>query len=64
MTSGSGLASAVLGTVQFTVGGLTSALVGLGGEGSAWPLGIIMTACGAIAVAMALLAQHNRKKQA
>lgn len=36
---------------------------GLGGEGSAWPLGIIMTACGAVAVGMALLAQPDHRKR-
>jgi DHA1 family bicyclomycin/chloramphenicol resistance-like MFS transporter len=47
-----GTASALLGVVQFLVGGLAAPLVGLGGTGSALPMAVVMLslATGAVAV--------------
>jgi DHA1 family bicyclomycin/chloramphenicol resistance-like MFS transporter len=47
-----GTASALLGVIQFLVGGLAAPLVGLGGTGSALPMAIVMLslATGAVAV--------------
>lgn len=39
-----GSASALLGVLQFTVGGLTSPIAGLAGEGSALPMALLMAA--------------------
>jgi DHA1 family bicyclomycin/chloramphenicol resistance-like MFS transporter len=44
-----GLASAVLGLLQFALAGIVAALVGLGGETTAVPMLIIMLLCAALA---------------
>jgi DHA1 family bicyclomycin/chloramphenicol resistance-like MFS transporter len=43
-----GSASALLGVLQFLVGGLTAPLVGLGGKETALPMGILMTVFAAL----------------
>ena len=47
-----GTASALLGVIQFLVGGLAAPLVGIGGTGSAVPMAVVMLslATGAVAV--------------
>ena len=47
-----GTASALLGVIQFLVGGLAAPLVGLGGTGSAVPMAVVMfsLAAGAVVV--------------
>ncbi|MCZ2525191.1 multidrug effflux MFS transporter [Streptomyces sp. HB2AG] len=45
-----GSASALLGTSQFLVGAVASALVGLAGEHTAVPMAAVQLACGAVAV--------------
>ena len=37
-----GAASALLGVLQFVIGGLATPLVGIGGEDSALPMGVVM----------------------
>lgn len=44
-----GLASALLGLLQFALAGIAAALVGLGGESTAVPMTLIMAACALIA---------------
>ena len=41
-----GSASALLGTMQFTMGATAGALVGLLGNGTAVPFGAVIAACG------------------
>ncbi|MFE5566935.1 Bcr/CflA family multidrug efflux MFS transporter [Amycolatopsis japonica] len=45
-----GSASALLGVLQFVVGGLATPLVGLGGPGTAVPMGIVMAGFGVLAL--------------
>lgn len=45
-----GTASSLLGMARFAFGGLAAPLVGLGGAGTAVPLGLVTVACGAFAV--------------
>lgn len=61
-----GVASALMGTMQFVIAGITSALVGLLHDGTAVPMTAVMAACGIGALVMAQLAQRTaaRKKQA
>src|SRR4051794_4147210 len=47
-----GTASALLGVVQFLVGGLAAPLVGLGGTGSALPMAVVMLSLATSAVAV------------
>jgi DHA1 family bicyclomycin/chloramphenicol resistance-like MFS transporter len=47
-----GMASALLGTVQFSAAALSTTLLGLIGEGSARPMALVVLACGAAAVAV------------
>lgn len=55
-----GLASAVLGTAQFALAGLVSPLVGLAGEDTAIPLGIVMVIAAVIAQVGFLIATGRR----
>lgn len=57
VSGSAGLASAVLGMLQFGVGAVGTALVGLGGEGSALPLGIIMIVASVVAMVMSAIAR-------
>ncbi|SFB58339.1 MFS transporter, DHA1 family, bicyclomycin/chloramphenicol resistance protein [Amycolatopsis marina] len=45
-----GSASALLGVLQFLIGGLTAPLVGLGGQETALPMGILMASFAALAL--------------
>ncbi|PBC76124.1 DHA1 family bicyclomycin/chloramphenicol resistance-like MFS transporter [Streptomyces sp. TLI_235] len=45
-----GTASALLGLLQFALGGLAAPLVGLGGSGSALPMAVVIAAFAAVAV--------------
>jgi MFS transporter, DHA1 family, multidrug resistance protein len=49
-----GTASALLGLAQFGLGAAVAPLVGLGGEHDALPMGIVMAACGALALVASL----------
>ncbi|MGH3319435.1 MAG: multidrug effflux MFS transporter [Streptosporangiaceae bacterium] len=55
-----GSASALLGTGQFLIGGLTAPLVGLAGAGSALPMGVVMAAVGI--AAMVVFATFTRSE--
>ncbi|KKO00487.1 hypothetical protein LCGC14_0125780 [marine sediment metagenome] len=48
-----GVASALMGTMQFVIAGITSALVGILHNGTAVPMAAIMATCGVIVVIMA-----------
>ncbi|WP_255771671.1 hypothetical protein [Pseudarthrobacter sulfonivorans] len=48
-----GAGSAVLGLIQFLLGGLVSPLTGIAGEHSAVPMAVSMAACSVLAVAAA-----------
>lgn len=48
-----GVASALMGTMQFVIAGITSALVGLLHTGTAVPMAAIMATCGVVVVIMA-----------
>lgn len=50
ITRAIGTAAAVLGALQFAFGALTSPLVGLGGEGTATPMVIVMGVCTTMAL--------------
>ncbi|MGO3148219.1 MAG: multidrug effflux MFS transporter [Leucobacter sp.] len=54
-----GLASAVLGALQFGMSGIAAALVGLGGEHSSLPLGIAMVVCSTVALTGFALAYRD-----
>ncbi|WP_226080926.1 multidrug effflux MFS transporter [Mycetocola spongiae] len=56
----SGTGSAILGFLQYVLGALVSGLVGLAGETSALPLGLVMFASAVLAVAAFLLAGPRR----
>ncbi|KAA2261311.1 Bcr/CflA family multidrug efflux MFS transporter [Solihabitans fulvus] len=57
-----GTASALLGTLQLAIGGVTAPLVGLGGSGSAVPMAIVMAALGVLAMlAYVTLARGGRE---
>ncbi|MBK1786517.1 Bcr/CflA family multidrug efflux MFS transporter [Prauserella cavernicola] len=59
-----GSASALLGVLQFTVGGLTSPLAGLSGEKSALPMAMLMTLFGLLAlVSVGVLARRRSSDQ-
>ncbi|MEU1804032.1 Bcr/CflA family multidrug efflux MFS transporter [Streptomyces sp. NPDC019937] len=49
-----GTASALLGLLQFALGGVAAPLAGLGGNGSALPMALAIAACAAAAVAVHL----------
>ncbi len=59
ITEGAGTASAVLGSLQFTVGAAVSPLVGLGGEFTARPMAVVMTVSVAIS-ALSLFGARRR----
>lgn len=56
-----GSASALLGLLQFVFGAVAAPLVGLGGEGTAIPLGIIIAVCdvGALLLYMIFVRRHR-----
>ncbi|MGH3950209.1 MAG: multidrug effflux MFS transporter [Pseudonocardiaceae bacterium] len=45
-----GMASALLGVVQFVIGGSAAPLVGLGGTDSVLPMAVVMACCGVLAL--------------
>ncbi len=53
-----GVASALMGTMQFAIAGLTSAAVGWLHDGSNVPMALVMASCGLVTVIMALLARR------
>ncbi|MFF9808251.1 multidrug effflux MFS transporter [Streptomyces coeruleorubidus] len=53
-----GTASSLLGMARFAFGGLAAPLVGLGGSGTALPLGLVTVTCGLLAVLVYALAVH------
>ncbi|MFN3579510.1 MAG: Bcr/CflA family drug resistance efflux transporter, partial [Pseudomonas sp.] len=53
-----GVASALMGTMQFVIAGITTALVGLLHNGTALPLAAVMTGCGLLVVTMAYHARQ------
>ncbi|MGA6167412.1 multidrug effflux MFS transporter [Amycolatopsis magusensis] len=55
-----GSASALLGVLQFVVGGLATPLVGLGGQGSAVPMAVVMAGF-TVAALVAFLTLPNRR---
>jgi len=57
-----GSASAVLGTLQFALGAVTSPLVGMAGENSAMPFGIILFSTSLISIMIYLVLVKGVKK--
>ncbi|HDS1696817.1 MULTISPECIES: multidrug effflux MFS transporter [Pseudomonas] len=57
-----GSASALMGCVQFSVAAGAAALVGLLHDGSAVPMAIVISLCGALAVSVALLTRRLQAK--
>ncbi|HEX3616393.1 MAG TPA: multidrug effflux MFS transporter [Solirubrobacteraceae bacterium] len=55
-----GSASALLGLAQFGLGAAIAPLVGLGGARDALPMGIVMAACGAVALGASLTFSDRR----
>ena len=53
-----GVASALMGTMQFVIAGITSALVGVLHNGTAVPMAAVMAACGVLVVLMARQARR------
>ncbi|MGW2647196.1 hypothetical protein ACWC2T_20245 [Streptomyces sp. NPDC001393] len=60
-----GTASSLLGMARFAFGGLAAPLVGLGGAGTALPLGLVTLTCAALAVTVHALTvrSHTRAAQ-
>jgi DHA1 family bicyclomycin/chloramphenicol resistance-like MFS transporter len=57
-----GIASALMGTMQFAIAGITSAAVGMLHDNTAVPMAGVMAVCGLLTVVMAALArQANRR---
>lgn len=57
-----GSASALMGCVQFSVAAGAAALVGLLHDGSAVPMAIVISLCGALVVSVALLTRRLQAK--
>ncbi len=53
-----GLASALMGTMQFVIAGITSALIGVLHDGTAMPMALVMTGCALLVVLMARQARR------
>ncbi|WEK30461.1 MAG: multidrug effflux MFS transporter [Candidatus Pseudomonas phytovorans] len=58
-----GSASALMGCLQFSVAAGAAALVGLLHDGSAVPMAMVISLCGALAVSVALLTQRLQAKR-
>jgi MFS transporter, DHA1 family, multidrug resistance protein len=60
-----GSASALLGVLSFAFGGITSPLVGIGGEESAIPMGlvIVISSMGAVISYIFLVLRKTRQKE-
>lgn len=59
-----GSASALMGAMQFSVAAGASALVGALHNGTAIPMGLVITLCGTVAVVICLLTQRLETRQA
>jgi DHA1 family bicyclomycin/chloramphenicol resistance-like MFS transporter len=61
-----GVASALLGTLQFTVGAATGALVGIFHDGTGLPMSLTIAGCGALSLFITLASERGktRSKQA
>ncbi|GGS81266.1 multidrug effflux MFS transporter [Streptomyces cinerochromogenes] len=59
-----GTASSLLGMARFAFGGLSAPLVGLGGAGTAVPLGLVTLACAALAVTVYALSVRPHPREA
>ncbi|MBT2734956.1 multidrug effflux MFS transporter [Bacillus sp. ISL-7] len=57
-----GSASALLGVMSLSFGGIVAPLVGLGGEHTAIPMGIVISCAGGGAVLLYMLLVHNRNQ--
>ncbi|MEW2157846.1 multidrug effflux MFS transporter [Streptomyces sp. NPDC007189] len=57
-----GTASSLLGLAQFAFGGLAAPLVGLGGAGTAVPLGLVTVVCAAVATLVHAVTIHPRTR--
>lgn len=58
-----GVASALMGTLQFAIAGVVSALVGALHDGTALPMALMISLCGVGAVCMALLARRVAERK-
>jgi DHA1 family bicyclomycin/chloramphenicol resistance-like MFS transporter len=59
-----GAASALLGTLQFTVGAITGAVVGLFHDGSALPMALTIAGCGAVSLGITVASERRKARLA
>ncbi|MFA5679133.1 MAG: Bcr/CflA family drug resistance efflux transporter, partial [Pseudomonas sp.] len=59
-----GVASALMGTLQFTIAGVVSALVGALHDGTALPMAMMISVCGVGSAAMAWMARRVEERGA
>lgn len=57
-----GLASALLGLLQFALAGAVAGIVGLGGESSAQPMLLTMLSCAAVSILFWMLARGPQRE--
>jgi DHA1 family bicyclomycin/chloramphenicol resistance-like MFS transporter len=57
-----GVASALLGTLQFTVGAATGAIVGLFHDGTGLPMALTMAGCGALSLAIIVASERQKSR--
>ncbi len=55
-----GVASALLGTLQFAVGALTGAVVGIFHDGTSLPMAVTIAGCGALSLLMTVATEHPK----
>ena len=60
--SHAGSASALLGSLQFTIAASAAAVVGLLHDGSAWPMAAVISACGLLAVLCSLFTRWAERR--
>ncbi|ROZ63778.1 Bcr/CflA family efflux MFS transporter [Kocuria soli] len=60
-SAATGSGSAILGAVQFALAGVVAGLVGIAGESTAVPLGLVMLGCALIALGGLILAQPRSR---
>lgn len=58
-----GSASALLGCLQFSVAATAAALVGVLHDGTALPMALVISLCGALAVTLAMLTRRLQHKR-
>ena len=58
-----GSASALLGCLQFSVAAAAAALVGVLHDGTALPMALVISSCGALAVTLAMLTRRLQHKR-